>query len=338
MRMRPRAVQRHAPQHEARQPERSPAGQCRLRHRSHPGSVLCVPHAVVSAQHVSERLVCRLSGYVVAVPVVKKGLTAQRLGWIFVRDIFSRFGVPTEIRSDNDVLFEAAWWRTAMATMGVRHARCTAYRPQGNGAAERANGRVVETLRALLLSRKAPEDSWVTLLPLAVWSLNSTPLSGSTTSPNDVVFGRHMFHADDGSVAPLLTAMGPELWWSQRAEELRSFRDTVTHARAASVASKNRKSTPEAFAVGEQVWVAQPPTAVTGGKVAAKLGPKWCGPGTVKAFRAPQTYDVELDGVVQRMQVDRLKPFHAVGDVSVPERARRSRAARPATVVLTADV
>eukprot|EP00992_Anisonema_acinus_P004684 TRINITY_DN1622_c0_g1_i1.p2 TRINITY_DN1622_c0_g1~~TRINITY_DN1622_c0_g1_i1.p2 ORF type:complete len:123 (-),score=10.20 TRINITY_DN1622_c0_g1_i1:331-699(-) len=39
------------------------------------------------------------------------------------------------------------------------------YRPQGNGAAERAN-------------RKAPQDTWVTLLHVAIWSRSSTPAGG----------------------------------------------------------------------------------------------------------------------------------------------------------------
>ena len=104
-------------------------------------------------------VVCQLSNYIVAIPVNKRGLTAQQVGWTMYRDVFCRFGVPSEIRSDNDVLFEAAWWKAAMQHMGVKHYRCTSYRPQGNGAAERANGKLIAALKSSLLARGRPTDN-----------------------------------------------------------------------------------------------------------------------------------------------------------------------------------
>ena len=103
-------------------------------------------------------------------------------------------GMPIHIVSDNDILFDTAWWNAFVAALGVHHVKCDIYRPQGNGLVERANGRIISRLKTLLM--KPPwGHSWVKQIPLAQWSINSCA-GAAGYSGNEGLFGRHLSDLD----------------------------------------------------------------------------------------------------------------------------------------------
>ena len=57
-------------------------------------------------------IVCRLSGYVVAIPVRKEGLTSKKVAEIFLEKCVSFMGLPNEIVSDNDHLLSSSFFQT----------------------------------------------------------------------------------------------------------------------------------------------------------------------------------------------------------------------------------
>ena len=80
-----------------------------------------------------------------------KSTTAERTVEV-LRTMFSRFGLPRELVSDNGLQFTASTFAKCMQENGIRHRRSAPYHPATNGAAER----VIQTLkRSLRTERQA---------------------------------------------------------------------------------------------------------------------------------------------------------------------------------------
>jgi transposase InsO family protein len=65
-------------------------------------------------------------------------------------NIFSRFGLPLEIITDNGPTFIYAKLTQFLATLGVKHFTSSAYYPQGNGQAESTNKNLVRIIKRLV--------------------------------------------------------------------------------------------------------------------------------------------------------------------------------------------
>jgi hypothetical protein len=59
----------------------------------------------------------------------KETYTAEDLARIFMRNIVSIHGIPTEIISDRDKLFTSKFWETLTALMGIKRKMSTAFHP-----------------------------------------------------------------------------------------------------------------------------------------------------------------------------------------------------------------
>jgi transposase InsO family protein len=65
-------------------------------------------------------------------------------------NIFSRFGLPLEIITDNGPAFISAKLTQFLAKLGVKHFTLSAYYPQGNGQAESINKNLVRIIKRLI--------------------------------------------------------------------------------------------------------------------------------------------------------------------------------------------
>ena len=89
----------------------------------------------------------RLSGWIIARPCQKTGLTAERAANLIMDNGWETFGIPSIITSCRGPQFVGQWWRTMCARLGIRQAYSQAYRPQANGRAEVAGKTVIGILR-----------------------------------------------------------------------------------------------------------------------------------------------------------------------------------------------
>ena len=62
----------------------------------------------------------RHSGWLVAVPEFRTGLTGASVAKAFIKQR-SAFGIPTKITTDQGPLFAKSWWRTVCAIFGINH-------------------------------------------------------------------------------------------------------------------------------------------------------------------------------------------------------------------------
>ena len=129
--------------------------------------------------------------------MAKAGATGQSVAKALMERVFLVFGTPVRIVSDNDVRFSSDWWAQVLKELGVSHHTTLPHRPQGNGAVERVNGKVLSLLRKLMVNNADATVTWANLLPWVQWVLNDTP-GTSGYSPNLLVFGRELVSPGEG--------------------------------------------------------------------------------------------------------------------------------------------
>ena len=64
-------------------------------------------------------IVCRLTGYILAIPVLKAGFDAEQAAALFLHRCVFFMGLPKEIFSDNDKLFGSKFFETLMVLSGI---------------------------------------------------------------------------------------------------------------------------------------------------------------------------------------------------------------------------
>lgn len=70
------------------------------------------------------------------------------------KNIFTRFGCPTKLVTDNAVAFRAKELVDMCESMGITLVHSTSYYPQGNGLAESSNKSLVRIIKKLLEDNK----------------------------------------------------------------------------------------------------------------------------------------------------------------------------------------
>jgi hypothetical protein len=242
----------------------------------------------------------RLSGWILARPSQKRGLTAEKTASIMMDAGWDIFGVPDSITSDQGPQFAGKFFRTVCSRLGIRQAFSHAYRPQGNGRAEMAGKQLISLLRKL---NAESGINWVEALPRALFIHHGVP--GETgLSPHQIVFGR------DRNVT------GIPFRTENECEDARDFVNRMEemdkkvsqilaerHRKAQESMNKKRKTRP-AFLVGDQVWYLRP-KGVGGNKISTW----WTGPYRIHARTGASSYELETQpGKFHECHADQLKP------------------------------
>jgi len=131
-------------------------------------------------------VVDRLTKYTHFIPY-NEDFTVQSLAKIFVDRIIRYHGIPKSIISDRDKLFTSAFWKTLIATLGIKLKLSTAFHPTTDGQTERMNQTLEVYLRHYV---NHAQDNWVSLLPMAQVALNNAYTESTGTSPFFANFGK----------------------------------------------------------------------------------------------------------------------------------------------------
>ena len=133
----------------------------------------------------------RHSGWIIARPCKKAGLTTELGAKLILENGWETFGIPSVITSDQGPQFIGQWWRTMCARLGIRMAYSQAYRSQSNGRAERAGQSILSALRKNMAEGK---HNWVEIFPRVIRQYHITP-NEFGISPFQIVFGRERYEA-----------------------------------------------------------------------------------------------------------------------------------------------
>ena len=69
----------------------------------------------------------------------KTGLTAEHTAQLFIDDVYSRFGLPDKIMTDQGTQFNSDFFKDLCHKLDIKPSMTTAFHPQANGGTERVN-------------------------------------------------------------------------------------------------------------------------------------------------------------------------------------------------------
>ena len=142
-------------------------------------------------------------------------------------------GTPRTLLSDQDAVFKSERMKRLCATREIQQLFSTVYRPEQNGAAERANRTVLDAARTMLAWSELPKEFWPHAVEAAAYVRNRTPrraLNGQTPiealraeqSPGKYTSASDLFgdlHTWGCGVMVNVPAQQRQNKWSARAEE-----------------------------------------------------------------------------------------------------------------------
>ncbi|GJR39348.1 putative reverse transcriptase domain-containing protein [Tanacetum coccineum] len=95
--------------------------------------------------------------------LIKETDKMKRLMRLYLKEVFSRHGIPVSIISDCDSRFTSRFWQSLQETLGTRLDMSTAYHPQTDGQSERTIQTHEDMLRACVIDFG---NGWDRHLPL----------------------------------------------------------------------------------------------------------------------------------------------------------------------------
>ena len=129
-------------------------------------------------------VVDHLTGWAEALPLKDK---CSKTIWENLEcGVFTRFGYPVELITDNGSEFTAHDVREKYRAHGIVHLRSTPKHPQTNGVTERFNKSLKNTLHKMV--NNAP-GTWYQHLPYVLWGYRMSEQTGRGTSPYQALFG-----------------------------------------------------------------------------------------------------------------------------------------------------
>lgn len=248
--------------------------------------------------------VCRHSGWIVAVPALKDGLTAQKVALLLHRHWLTVFGVPKEVTTDRGPQFAGQWFRTMCGLQGIRHKESIAWHSRSNGRAEVAGNQLFSKYRKWAMEGRF---NWISGLHECLRVYHDTPTPAGH-SPHRILFGRD----GPGRMIPFRvpgSAVDAEAFAQEQAKVAQEVHRALQeiHAAAQRAAEKAQKrgamNTGLQYRVGEAVWVLRPRPLGT-----HRLASWWV-PGVILQRLGEHSYDVQTSVGRQRAcHIADLKP------------------------------
>nr|ABA97230.1 retrotransposon protein, putative, Ty3-gypsy subclass [Oryza sativa Japonica Group] len=129
----------------------------------------------------------KFSKWIEAKPVIT--ITTDKVRDFFI-NIVHRFGVPNRIITDNGTQFTGGAFKDFCEDFGIKIFYASVAHPMNNGQVERANGMILQGIKARVFDRLRPyAGKWVDQLPSVLWSLRTTPSRATGQSPFFLVYG-----------------------------------------------------------------------------------------------------------------------------------------------------
>lgn len=255
----------------------------------------------------------------------EKSLTAERFAEIFVDFYFRLHGLPTDIVSDRDVRFTSEWWRHLTKIWQTKLKMSTAFHPQTDGQAEKANSIVERYLRSFVRTR--PEE-WDRLLSLAEFSYNahhhqSTGLASFEADlgyiprlPMDIIADSRPSRPDHSGAKSFATTM---------ADILHQLQEALKKTQSRQTSEANKKRQPHSFQSGDKVLISTKNLPITygnagpehGGQEASEyqlrrvLQQRYVGEFTLGEQRGPNAFEIadlpSNSRIAQTFNVDQLR-------------------------------
>ncbi|MBW0526742.1 hypothetical protein O181_066457 [Austropuccinia psidii MF-1] len=213
-------------------------------------------------------------------------LTSLYFAHLFIKNIFSKHGIPSSIVSDRGPLFVSSFWTNLCQKLKISRDLSAAYHPETDGQTERVN-QILEQYLCMYVSYH--QDDWNTWLPLAEFAYNNSDHSSTEQSPFFTVYGR-----DPQLDSVPITQDNPS---GKLFTKIQSVKQDVKGELEASInrfkryADKSRASPPD-FNPGDMVWLYYKNIKST--RPTKKLSERWLGPFPI--LKKVSTHAYHLNG------------------------------------------
>ena len=226
----------------------------------------------------------RHSGWIVAIPARKEGLTAAFAARKMLKHQWSIFGVPQTITTDCGSQFTAGWFDTMLAGLGVRHVFTHPYYHRAAGRVEVANQILQEVLRKINVEGKY---TWVEALPAALNAIHNLP--GPTGfSPYQVLFGRERLMGNI-PYTPSIENEDAKAFFERMKILDENVAKTLNEIHEKRAQRENASiPTPIEFSVGQKVWYRRPEGS------GDKLDSRWLGPALIEQRISQNGYQIRV--------------------------------------------
>lgn len=200
-------------------------------------------------------------------------------------EVFTRFGFPEQLITDNASYFTAKVFVDSCAALGIKHKKTTTYHAQSNPT-ERVN----RNIKHMLVAFSERHKDWDTYLSEIGFALRTTVNRSTGYAPSSLNLGRELPNPmervlSDRRGVPVAESARAEYAIQLRgkmAEALRKARRNLGTARAQQKAQYDRSHRNVHYEVGDLVLRRQHVLSDASKQFAASLAPKWAGPYRVR--------------------------------------------------------
>ena len=220
--------------------------------------------------------------------------TAERITKELIK-VFSRYGIPDILHSDQGRNFESTILRQTLGAFGVAKTRTTAYHPAGDGLVERFNRSLLQMLRAFV-----NEGDWEQYLPFVLYAYRTSVHSSTGVSPFELMYGR----CAHKPTLTMTTSHDITSYQHQLLDKLSKLYDFV-EAHNVQASNKQKQYFDEhtslrTFKQGDPVWLSVP--------TAGKLDARWEGEWIIQSVVSPTTYTIGDGNRSKTVHINRLRP------------------------------
>ncbi|MBW0557375.1 hypothetical protein O181_097090 [Austropuccinia psidii MF-1] len=246
-------------------------------------------------------VVDRFSKMVVFIPTMSS-ITSLDLAHLFIKNIFSKHGLPSSIVSDRGPLFVSSFWTNICQKLNISRALSTAYHP------EMVNQIIEQYLWIYVIYH---QDESKTLLHLAEFTYNNSYYSSTKESAFFTVYGR-----DPQVGSAHITQYTPA---GKLSTKIQSVQQDIKRELEVAInrfkryADKSRAS-PPVFNPGDMVWLSSKNIKST--RPTKKLSERWLGPFPILKKVSTHAYHLKLPS--------QWKSIHPVFHISLLEPVKTS--------------
>ena len=252
-------------------------------------------------------MVDRSTRWCEATPIPDQSATACTTA--FVSQWIARFGVPTDVTTDQGAAFTSALWTGLAKDLGYQVHHTTSYHPQSNGLVERFHRDLKAAIRC-----RCKDNDWLAQLPWVLLGLRTVPKDATKVSAAEMLYGQ-----------PL--AVPGEFWPSRDPTDELQQRELAAARRAAgafvptppSPHGRHPVQMPKDLRTATHVFLRDD-------RIKPTLCPPYTGPYEV-LDRHDNTFQLRLGSTDKWCSIERLKPAYG-GDTSTGS----TRSGRPSNV------
>ena len=179
--------------------------------------------------------------------------TAVRITGELVK-IFSTFGHPEILHSDQGRNFESSILAQTLQAFGVHKSRTTAYHPQGDGMVERFNRSLLQLLRAYVDT----QSEWEHYLLLVLYAYRTSTHSSTGVSPFLLMYGCNP-SSTPFSKSNKFDSLSYPAHLQAKLAELHDFVEAnLTEAARHQKCAYDQHTSVHSFSAGEPLWLSAP--------------------------------------------------------------------------------